>query len=88
MPKMETHELRAILSNGIEQAAIYSGDFMRENTKYLEAYLGMKTGEFSGVENQSSVVSTDIADVIESDMPSLVRIFLGSGDIVSFQPNT
>jgi hypothetical protein len=61
---------------------------MRENTKFLAAYLGDKSGEFAGIPNQSSVVSTDIADVVEADMPSLMRIFYGSGDVVTFQPNT
>jgi hypothetical protein len=88
MPKMQESELISLISGAESQAAIYSGDLMRENTKYLEAYLGEKTGEFQGIENQSSVVSTDIADVIESDMPSLARVFLGSGNIITFTPNT
>jgi hypothetical protein len=88
MPKMTDPQLVALLSQAKEQAAIYNGEFMEENTKYLSAYLGEKEGEFAGIENQSSVVSTDIADVIEADMPSLMRIFYGSGDVVTFQSNT
>jgi len=86
--KMTESELIALLSQAEEDAATYNGEFSKENTKYLSAYLGEKTGEFSSIPNQSSVVSTDIADVIEADMPSLARIFLGSGDVVTFQPNT
>ena len=85
---MTKSELVALLSQAEEDAAQYNGEFSQENTKYLSAYLGNKTGEFSAIENQSSVVSTDIADVVEADMPSLARIFLGSGDVVTFQPNT
>lgn len=85
---MTEHELLSLVSEAERQAAIFSGDLMRENTKYLEAYFGDKTGDFSAIPNQSSVVSTDIADVVESDMPSLARVFLGSGDVVSFTPNT
>ena len=85
---MTESELIALLSQAEEDAATYNGEFSKENTKYLSAYLGEKTGEFSSIPNQSSVVSTDIADVIEADMPSLARIFLGSGDVVTFQPNT
>jgi hypothetical protein len=88
MPKMTDSELVSLLSQAKEQAAIYNGEFMRENTKFLAAYLGDKSGEFAGIPNQSSVVSTDIADVVEADMPSLMRIFYGSGDVVTFQPNT
>jgi len=86
--KMTDNELVSLASEAERQAAIFSGDLMRENTKYLEAYFGDKTGDFAPIPNQSSVVSTDIADVVESDMPSLARVFLGSGDIITFQPNT
>ena len=85
---MTDNELLSLVGEAERQAAIFSGDLMRENTKYLEAYLGDKTGDFAAIPNQSSVVSTDIADVIESDMPSLIRVFHGSGDIMSFTPNT
>jgi len=88
MAKMSERELVALLSQAEEQAAIYNGEFMRQNTKFLSAYLGDKTGDFAAIPNQSSVVSTDIADVVEADMPSLMRIFYGSGDVVTFQPNT
>jgi hypothetical protein len=88
MAKMTEHELLSLVSEAERQAAIFSGDLMRDNTKFLEAYLGDKTGDFAAVPNQSSVVSTDIADVVEADMPSLARIFLGSGNIISFTPNT
>ena len=62
--KMTKSELVALLSQAEEDAAQYNGEFSQENTKYLSAYLGNKTGEFSAIENQSSVVSTDIADVV------------------------
>ncbi len=85
---MTEHELLSLVSEAERQAAIFSGDLMRDNTKFLEAYFGEKTGDFAAIPNQSSVVSTDIADVVEADMPSLARVFLGSGDIISFTPNT
>ena len=85
---MSDSELVSLLSAAENDAAIYNGEFMAENTKYLKGYLALKSGDFSAPADQSSVVSTDIADVVESDMPSLARIFLGSGDVVSFVPNT
>ena len=88
MPKMTDSELISVLSQAQNEAAEYSGEFSRENEKYLKAYFGEKSGDFAAIPNQSSVVSTDIADVVESDMPSLARIFLGSGDILEFKPNT
>lgn len=88
MAQMKEHELLSLVSEAERQAAIFSGDLMRDNTKYLEAYFGDKTGDFAAIPNQSSVVSTDVADVVEADMPSLARVFLGSGDIITFTPNT
>lgn len=85
---MTDNELVAILEEAQNQAAIYSGEFMAENTRYLNAYFGNKSGDFAANENQSSVVSTDIQDVVEADMPSLARVFLGSGEIIKFEPNT
>ena len=75
---MTDSELISILSSAENQAAEYSGEFSRENEKYLKAYLAEKTGDFSAPADQSSVVSTDVFDVVEADMPSLARIFLGS----------
>lgn len=88
MAKMTESELVSLLTQAKEDCAIYTGEFMAENEKYLEAYLGLKTGEFASSPEESSVVSNDIADVVEADMPSLARIFMGSGDILSFQANT
>lgn len=88
MAKMTDNELVAILDEAENQAAIYSGEFMAENTRYLNAYFGNKSGDFAANPNQSSVVSTDIADVVEADMPSLARVFLGSGEVIKFESNT
>ncbi len=88
MSKMTDNELASILSQAERQAAIYTGEFMADNEKYLNAYMGYKTGDFSHSDEQSGAVSTDVADVIESDMPSLARVFLGSGDVVTFVANT
>ena len=89
MAQMKESTLISILSQAENDAAEYSGEFSRENEKYLKGYLAEKSGDFAGESpDQSSVVTTDIADVVESDMPSLVRVFLGSGDIMEFQSNT
>ena len=88
MAKMTESELVSVIMQAKEDAATYTGEFMRENEKYLSAYLGQKNFEFKATPDQSSVVSTDVFDVVESDMPSLARVFLGSGDIMSFTANT
>jgi len=86
MAQMSELELLANINRAEQDATIFNGEFTKENERYLREYLGRPYGD--EVPDQSSVVSTDIADVVESDMPSLARIFMGSGDIITFQSNT
>jgi len=88
MQKMTDSELVSVIMQAKEDAAVYNGEFMRENEKYLSGYLAQKNFEFKATADQSSVVSTDIFDVVEADMPSLARVFLGAGEIMSFTANT
>jgi hypothetical protein len=64
----------------------FNSKFGSVNEENLSYYLGEPFG--NEVPEQSQVVSTDCADVVEADMPSLARVFLGSGPIVTFQPNS
>lgn len=86
MTKMSDFELLGVIQSAEQDATIFNGEFMADNEKYLREYFGRPYGD--EVEGQSSVVSTDVADVVESDMPSLARIFMGSGEIIRFEPNT
>lgn len=64
----------------------FNGKFGAVNEENLSYYMGEPFG--NEIAEQSQVVSTDCADVVEADMPSLARVFLGSGAIVTFQPNS
>jgi len=86
MPKMSENELLALVNEAERDAVRYSGEWMAENESYLNAYWREAYGD--EVEGQSQVVTSDCADVVESDMPSLVRTFLGSKDIMKFEPAT
>lgn len=86
MPEMTESELIAVVSEAIDSAATFTDKLSRQADKNLSEYNGDLYGD--EVEGQSTAVSTDVADVINSDMPSLARIFMGSGDIVTFQPNS
>lgn len=86
MSKMTDSELLDYLKPLEKDAVLYNGDFMEFNEELLSEYLGMPYGD--EVEGQSQAVSTDMQDVVEADMPSLARIFLGANDILTFQPNT
>ena len=84
MPKMSESELLALVNEAERDAVRYSAEFMADNEKFLRYYNREPFGD--EVEGQSQVVTSDVADVVESDMPSLVRIFLGSKDVMTFEP--
>jgi len=86
MEEMSQNELKAIVNDAKTDVVKDQGDFIKQNEKFLRYYMGEPFG--NEVEGESSVISTDVADVVDSDMPSLVRIFLGSQDIMKFEPNT
>lgn len=86
MAKMSEHELLAILNISVNDAVLYNTDFMADNERLLKQYFAEPYGD--ELDDRSQVVSTDIADVVEADMPSLMRVFMGSGDIVKFVPRS
>lgn len=61
----------------------YSEQLTEDNVKNLNYYLRNKRGDEKP--NESQAVSSDCFDVVESDMPSMVRTFLGGGDVMEFQ---
>lgn len=86
---MNDAELLTAIKSAKSNAETYNSELMMDNDKYNISYKALKEGDFAAVsEHQSSAVSSDVFDTIESDMPSIARIFLGSGDIISFKPNS
>lgn len=81
---MKKADLLQTINGMIEDAVVYSGEFMELQEENLDYYLGNPFGD--EVEGQSAMVSTDTADVVEADMPSHARVFLGPGDILKFEP--
>lgn len=86
MSEMSEIDLLKFLDSAQADAVKYNGEFMQKNEELLDYYFGNPYGD--EVEGQSQAISTDVADVIEADMPSLARIFLGSHDILEFTANT
>jgi len=83
---MNESELIQVI-NAMEANSIGKDDtFIADNQQYFNYYMGEPFGDEK--KNRSQVVSTDVADVVESDMPSLVRTFLGSGQILEFNPKS
>lgn len=83
---MNEADLLTLLNAAESDAVTYNSEFQEANEDALKRYLGEPYGD--EVAERSQAMSTDVADVIEADMPSLARIFLGSGDILTFEANT
>lgn len=85
MAKLTDQEIRARLDDEIRQAVGYdSSELSSKRQKALEYYYGEPFG--NELEGRSSYVSRDVADTIEWIMPSIMRIFAGSDNVVKFEP--
>jgi hypothetical protein len=60
------------------------GDISQERALALDMYNSKAMG--NEVDGQSSVVTSDVADVVDGIMPSLLRIFTTAENLVSFDP--
>ena len=78
-------KLRSILQSQINNALGYLGGILSDQReRSLEYYQGDKLGnEMAG---RSQVVSTDVADTVESLLPNLLRIFTSSDKVVKCEP--
>lgn len=86
MAQMKDDELVSLVSTASSDAVQFSGEFNSESELALQYYLGLPFGDEE--EGRSALISTDVQDVIEADMPSLVRTFLGSNNVMKFEPLT
>jgi len=83
---MNETELSQIVTS-MEANSVGTGDsFIPDNKNAFDYYMGAPFGDEE--DNRSKVVSTDVADVVEADMPSLARVFLGAGKPVEFMPTS
>jgi len=81
---MKNSELSAIVDQLINDSVSYNSEFMSDNEEYLRRYNQECYGDEE--EGFSSVVASDVRDTVDSDMTSLVRVFLGSGDVMVMEP--
>ena len=86
MARMNDDELLTY-RNGAEANSIHASDELNaENQKFYDYYAMNPLG--NEVDGESQVISSDVFDLVEADMPSLVRVFLGANDIMKFNPVT
>src|SRR5687767_13482567 len=82
---MTETELKALLAAEIAGALGHeSGDLSQQRAKAMDYYLGEMTEHVPAPEGRSKAVSTDVQDVIESIMPSMLEIFTGTEEVVKF----
>lgn len=60
------------------------GDLSRERGEALDYYLQKLYGD--EVEGQSKIVTSDVEDVVDGKIPSLLRIFTTADNVVNFDP--
>lgn len=82
---MAQNELKSILQAEIDDAIGYiESETVEQRKQALEAYLRQPYG--NEVEGKSQIVTGEVAEAIDGALPSLVRIFTGSDQIVVFEP--
>ena len=85
MAKKTENELKAIIGSEINNSlGFMGGNLSSARKKSLEYYMGEKLG--TEIEGRSQVVSTDVADTIETILPNLLRIFTASEQVVKCEP--
>lgn len=86
MAKLSDEEVKAICEAELEGSAggESEGDLASEREKALDRYLGKPYGD--EVEGQSQVCTREIMETVEWIMPSLMRVFTDTENMVTFEP--
>lgn len=84
MPKNSDYEYLEALRTLESGASQYVSNLNLENQENYSYYFREQFGDEKPYE--SKAVSSDCFDVVESDMPSIIRTFLSGGDIEEFVP--
>ena len=83
--KVSELELKNIISQEINNSMGYmGGNLSAQRKKSLEYYMGEPLG--TEIDGRSQVVSTDVADTIETILPNLLKIFTASDQTVKCEP--
>jgi len=79
-------ELHGIVAGEIDDAQAYIDDVVSpERATAGQYYKGEPFGNEE--EGRSQVVSMDVRDTVQAIMPSIMRVFFGSSNVVEFAPN-
>ena len=89
MAGITDQELSALVDNELRNSLGYFGGRLAEQRRKAEYYyLGLPKGDLAppDVEGRSAVVSTDVRNVIEWMIPSLMQKFVSGDTVVEFEP--
>ena len=87
MAKMDDYQLSSIVSSEIEDSLNhFDSEYTQERLRAIDFYLGEPLGNEQA--GKSSVVDTTFADVVETIMPNLMRVFTSNDQYVRFAPRT
>ena len=82
-------ELKALVDAELRQSVAYFGGKLAEQRRKAEYYyLGLAKGDLSPpeIEGRSTVISTDVRNVVEALVPVLVAKFTSGDTVVEFEP--
>lgn len=83
--KLTDNEVLTFVDQEMESSIGYSGgETSKERALAWDYYLSKPMG--NEVEGRSSVVTSDVSDVVDGMMPSLLRLFTTSDNLVNFEP--
>ena len=83
--KVTDEKLRGIINSEINNSLGFMGsNLTSQRKKSMEYYMGEKLG--TEIDGRSQVVSTDVADTVETILPNLLRIFTASDQVVKCEP--
>jgi len=82
---LDDDRLLALVEAEINQASGYfGGELSEDRERAMEYYLGQARGD--EIEGRSTVISMDVADVLEWILPQAIRAFTMNDALVSFDP--
>ena len=86
---MSDGELAALIDGELNDSLGYDDTIAADRAEALDYYAGIAEGDLAppDIDNRSTVVSRDLMDAVEWSMPSLMRLFAGSDEVVRFEPD-
>jgi len=79
-------KLRAALSSQLRSAIGYDNDELSSERATAWRYYMGEQSTLPSIPGRSKVMSRDVYETVETVMPSLVRVFLGTDQVFRFEP--